>query len=68
MQRSGEREGWCVLLHIVKYDKMNQVSSFSVSIQENKVSLIRVFGSLFVSQQVENKKKKKKNEGPEHQW
>lgn len=56
MQRSGEREGWCVL-HIVKYDKMNQVSSFSVSIQENKVSLTRVFGSLFVSQQVENKKK-----------
>lgn len=55
MQRSGEHAGWCVLLHIVKYDKMDQVSTISASIQKNKVSLIRVFGSLFVFQQVENK-------------
>lgn len=68
MQRSGECAGHCVLLHVAKYDKMNQVSSFSLSIQENKVSLIRVFGLIFVSQQEEVKKMKPLNTNGEYKF
>lgn len=68
MQRSGECAGHCVLLHVAKYDKMNQVSSFSLSIQENKVSLISVFGLIFVSQQEEVKKMKPLNTNGEYKF
>lgn len=68
MQRSEEHAGQCVLLHVAKYDKINHISSFSLTIQENKVSLIRVFVLIFVSQQEEVKKMKPRNTNGEYKF
>lgn len=51
-----------------KYEKMSQVSSFSLSIQENRVSLIRMCGLIFVSQQEGVKKMKPLNTDGEYRF